>query len=233
MTEIRNILACDTSTSTLHIALKCEEGFEERMIAGGFQHSEDLLQEITYMLERRNLKVADLDLLVCTRGPGSFTSLRIAMSTLKGFSLAKNIPLVSVPTLEAIAGAYMIPDVLTLAVLDAKKKRYYLGLYRNGMKEGENIDGNVEDILPLIEKERTLALTGPDAGKFSSQIKEHLPSLNIIMDRISIRPLGSVLIEMGIRQLEKEGPDDIGTGPVYIRRSDAEEALLAKEKNKE
>ena len=76
MAEIRNILACDTSTSTLHIALKCEEGFEERMIAGGFQHSEDLLQEITYMLERRNLKVADLDLLVCTRGPGSFTSLR-------------------------------------------------------------------------------------------------------------------------------------------------------------
>ena len=38
---------------------------------------------------------------------------------------------------------------------------------------------------------------------------------------------------MGIRQLEEEGPDDIGTGPVYIRRSDAEEALLAKEKNKE
>ena len=121
MAEIRNILACDTSTSTLHIALKCEEGFEERMIAGGFQHSEDLLQEITYMLERRKLKVADLDLLVCTRGPGSFTSLRIAMATLKGFSLAKNIPLVSVPTLEAVAGAYMIPDVLTLAVLDKEK----------------------------------------------------------------------------------------------------------------
>ena len=38
---------------------------------------------------------------------------------------------------------------------------------------------------------------------------------------------------MGIRQLEKEGPDDIGEGPVYIRRSDAEEALLRKMEEKE
>ena len=155
------------------------------------------------------------------------------MSTFKGFALAREIPLVSVPTLEAIARSYTVPDMLTLAVLDAKKKRYYLGLYRNGEKIGENIDGNAEDILPCIEKEEAIVLTGPDAVKFSSQIRTCLPSLRLITDNIMIRPLGRVLIEMGIRQFEEAGPDDIGTGPVYIRRSDAEEALLAKEKNRQ
>ena len=58
---------------------------------------EDVIDRI---LTSHGLGTGDLDLLVCTRGPGSFTSLRIAMATLKGIALAGGIPLVSVPTLQ-------------------------------------------------------------------------------------------------------------------------------------
>ncbi len=230
--EIKNILACDTSTSTLHLALVTEEGCEERMIKGGFQHSEDLLAEILSILKRRNLEIKDIDLLVCTRGPGSFTSLRISFATFKGFSSALGIPMVSVPTLEAIALAYSFPSVASLSVIDAKKKRYYLGLYKDGKKLCDDIDGNFENIQKVVEREERLIVTGPDAEAFSKQITSALPSLPLIVDTEE-RPLGLIIAKMGIKQFEETGSDDIGQGPVYIRRSDAEEALLAKKMESE
>lgn len=224
-----NILACDTSTSTLHLALATKRGMDEIMIED-FQHSEGLLDEILKMLKERGLEIKDLDLLVCTRGPGSFTSLRIAMSTFKGFSLACSIPLVSIPTLKAISKTYSIEDVATLAVIDAKKKRYYLGLYRNGEALIEDVDGNIEDILSSLEKEDVIAITGPDSLVFGERLKEAMPEKKIIIDTEVPRPLGHILVELGLEQFKEVGADDIGQGPVYIRRSDAEEALLAKQK---
>ena len=82
-----NVLSCDTSTSTLQLALESAKGLEEVMLTD-FQHSEGLLGGIDRILTSHGLGTEDLDLLVCTRGPGSFTSLRIAMATLKGIALA-------------------------------------------------------------------------------------------------------------------------------------------------
>ena len=126
-----NVLSCDTSTSTLQLALESAKGLEEVMLTD-FQHSEGLLGEIDRILTSHGLGTGDLDLLVCTRGPGSFTSLRIAMATLKGIALAGGIPLVSVPTLQVMASCFHIEGLATVVAIDAKKRRYYLGLYRDG-----------------------------------------------------------------------------------------------------
>ena len=93
------VLAVDTSTAILHIALLNDDKLDVRMIKKDGQHSEELLSEIKSILSESNISFKDLNLLVATRGPGSFTSLRIGFSTLKGISLALGIPLVSVPTL--------------------------------------------------------------------------------------------------------------------------------------
>ena len=112
--------------------------------------------------------------------------------------------------------------------MDAKKKRYYLGAYRDGNTLCE-IDGNAEDLLKYLEGCDSVTLTGVDANMFSSGLSALLPpSVKINLDPQCYRPLGGVLIQMGIEQLQLQGPDDIGQGPVYIRRSDAEEALLKK-----
>ncbi len=100
-----NVLACDTATAVMHLALvRFEEDkpvFYETSATtlGGNKHSELIIPRILELCERCNIDLKDLDLLVCTNGPpGSFTGLRIAMSTLKGISLATGKPLVSVPT---------------------------------------------------------------------------------------------------------------------------------------
>ena len=222
------VLAVDTSTSVLHIALLCEDNLDVRMIKADGQHSEELLTEIKKILNDSNLTFEDLDLLVSTRGPGSFTSLRIGFSTLKGISLALNKPLVSVPTLKAISEAIQNSNDIVISVLDAKKKRYYIGLYKEGKTIAE-IDGNAEDILDYVKDEDILVITGPDATTFSSKLGKLLnQDVKIVVDDQCYRPLGGVLIKLGLDQYNSIGEDDIGQGPVYIRRSDAEEALLKK-----
>ncbi len=184
------------------------------------------LTEIKKILKDSNTSFDELDLLVSTRGPGSFTSLRIGFSTLKGISLALDKPLVSVPTLKAISEAIPNTSDITISVIDAKKKRYYIGLYKDGKALAE-LDGNAEDILSLIKDEKTLIVTGPDSTAFANKLSPLLSSnVSLIIDDQCYRPLGGVLIKLGIDQYNSIGEDDIGQGPVYIRRSDAEEALL-------
>ena len=222
------VLAVDTSTSVLHIALLCEDNLDVRMIKADGQHSEELLTEIKKILKDSNCKFDDLDLLVSTRGPGSFTSLRIGFSTLKGISLALDKPLVSVPTLKAISEAIPNTSDITISVIDAKKKRYYLGIYKDGKSLAE-IDGNAEDILHFLKDAKTVVVTGPDATAFANKLALILdPNITLTIDDQCYRPLGGVLIKLGIDQYNTIGEDDIGQGPVYIRRSDAEEALLKK-----
>ena len=199
------ILACDTSTATLHLALvKDDAVIEERMILS-FQHSEGLLEQIDDIL-----------------------------STMKAFSLALDRPLVSVATLQAIAQACTPAEGLpVIPVIDAKKRRYYIGLYRNGKAIVSDIDGDVADIIGSIRKEKRIVVTGPDAAAFASRLSQALPSVEIGVDDDVPRPLGAVIARMAAMQLEKSGQDDIGQGPVYIRRSDAEEALLEKRRKEE
>ncbi len=223
-----NVLSVDTSTNTLHLGLRSEKGFEERMLELPMQHSEKLLSEIREMCSRQDLKLPDLDLLVCTRGPGAFTSLRIGMSCLKGIAGATGKPLVSVPTLKALARASGANDGAILTVIDARKKRYYLGLYdTDGNALMDDIDGNAENLVDALSKYTSIHVTGPDSKVFAEKLRPLLrEDQKLTVDRIQTRPLGLLLVDMGMEQFNSVGADDIGQGPVYIRRSDAEEALL-------
>lgn len=225
-----NILSLDTSTSTISLALKTDTTYEERLIENALSPSEDLLLEIKSMLKRINLELKDLNLLVCTKGPGSFTGLRIALSTLKGISLGASIPLVSIPTLDCFVKAVdnLYPDSV-LAVIDAKKKRFYFSLWEGGEKVIVDKDESAELILEELKKrnKRTL-ITGPDAKVLYEKLLALDSSLPLVLDTLSPRNISKVLINSAIERLETHGPDDIGEGPVYIRRSDAEEMLIQK-----
>ncbi len=225
-----NILSADTSTSILSLALKTDKSYEERQVSGGFSPSENLMSEIKTMLKRAELELKDLDLLICTKGPGSFTGLRITLSLFKGIALALDIPLVSVPTLEAIERTVekLYPGYV-LSLIDAKKMRYYYRLTKDGEVIISDRDEKTEEI---IEKAKTLGenvlFTGPDALSFYNKAQEYSPSPLFILDSDSPRNLSKALIELGCKIYAEKGGDDIGEGPVYIRRSDAEEMLLKK-----
>ena len=200
---------------------------EERVIIAENKHSQILLKEVKSMLENQNISSSDLDLLACTRGPGGFTSLRIGMSFLKGLSMGLDIPLVSVLTSKVLYEAVKDFNYPTLTCIDAKKKRFYLAFYNNGETVIEDIDANIVNIKDVLNKYDTVLLTGPDAQLVAKDCNEL--TCKIIVDT-KTRALGRDLINLAVKQYKEVGRDEIGTGPLYIRVSDAELSLRERQK---
>ena len=226
------ILAADTSSQALSVALKTDSFFEERTSAGrSVQHSERLVPTITELCKDAGITTKDIEVLACTRGPGSFTGLRIGMSALKGMAYALDKPLVSVSTMEVLANAVPCFDGAVVTVMDAKKQRWYLAAFEKKSEDAAkrimpDTDGTQADLLTVLEPYEKVLVTGPDAQLFSPILKSvYGTSKLIITDSAPNKAVSVSLIDCALRKLEKDGPDDIGQGPVYLRKSDAEIAL--------
>ena len=103
------ILAIDTSGKICSASVM-EEGKILKTISNESEreHSQTLMPTIKKLLDELNLTIDDIDLLSCSRGPGSFTGIRVGMATIKALSDAKNIPIAGVDTLKALAYSTMI-----------------------------------------------------------------------------------------------------------------------------
>jgi tRNA threonylcarbamoyladenosine biosynthesis protein TsaB len=93
-------------------------------------HSERLMAAIDQLLSDAGWTARDLEGLAVTVGPGSFTGLRVGLSTVKGLALALAIPVAAVPTLDAMAAMLPYAALPVCPVLDARKREVYASLYR-------------------------------------------------------------------------------------------------------
>ncbi|MBI3013849.1 MAG: tRNA (adenosine(37)-N6)-threonylcarbamoyltransferase complex dimerization subunit type 1 TsaB [Candidatus Tectomicrobia bacterium] len=131
-------MSVDTSTLQGSVAL-AQDGrvVSERRVGSSSSHARTLLTIIDGVLTSQSLKPRDLGALVATAGPGSFTGLRIGISTVKGLAYGLGIPAVGVPTLDAMASRMDHPDLQLCPLLDARKSEVYCGFYRC---QGERIE---------------------------------------------------------------------------------------------
>lgn len=126
------VLGLDSATLVAGVAVVDEK----RVIMEGFLqtrrvHSERLLPLLDTWLREAELKLEHLDGIAVTSGPGSFTGLRIGISTAKGLAQVLGIPLVGVPTLDALALNLAGSAGLVCPILDARKGEIYTALYRS------------------------------------------------------------------------------------------------------
>ena len=130
------VLAIESSAVTASVAIMTEDTLiAEYTINYKKTHSQTLLPMIDEICRMTETDVSDIDIVAVSDGPGSFTGLRIGAATGKGIALAKNKPMVAVPTLEAMAYNLIGDDRLICPVMDARRKHLYTGLYRfNGGK---------------------------------------------------------------------------------------------------
>ena len=163
------ILAIDTSGKVCSVAVT-EDGkvLKEVSINSEKEHSQTLMPKIKEILEDLKLKLDDINLLSCSRGPGSFTGIRVGMATIKAFSDAKNIPIAGVDTLKALAYSTIIKkgkgDCKILSMIDAKNENVYFAVYRvhNGnLSLYKNAEvRNVTDVVEYIDFETPLYIVG-------------------------------------------------------------------------
>ena len=129
------ILGLDTSTRAGSVAI-VEAGRirAELNLAGPLDHSERLLPSVDFLLGRLGLAPTDLDAVAVTRGPGSFTGVRVGLATAAGLARAAGIPAVGVPTLEALAHAVPSPGPgrWICPCIDAGRREIYAAAFEAG-----------------------------------------------------------------------------------------------------
>ena len=125
------VLAVETSSLAGGVALLDGERLvAEYLLDVSVTHSERLMAAVERVLADARWTPRDLAGLAVAVGPGSFTGLRIAVSTVKGLALALEAPIAAVPTLDAMAAALPWAALPVCPVLDARKNEVYASLYR-------------------------------------------------------------------------------------------------------
>lgn len=129
------ILAVETATGCGSVALT--EGHLDRgkvlaefTVQPDVKHSRRLLGLVAAMMEAVNVPWSALDGVAVSQGPGSFTGLRIGLAAGKGIAMAASVPLIGVPTLDALAMHCPPMDTPLCCVLDARKQQVYAAFYR-------------------------------------------------------------------------------------------------------
>jgi tRNA threonylcarbamoyladenosine biosynthesis protein TsaB len=227
-----NILALDTSDSVISAALSFGGGTGHIEVDSGARHSELLMEIIDGLFKTASMKPEDLELVACMKGPGSFTGLRIGFATAKGLSLALGIPLAAVPTLDCMAHNLSAWPGIVLAVMDAKKDCFFAAFYRSGKLLSGYLDASPAMILGELKAlslspGEPLAITGPGAPLLLEKLenleefKKTRSSPLFFRDAAFRRGRSLELLEI-TRQYNIIRDDDLYSGPLYLRKSDAE-----------
>ncbi|MFW5688042.1 MAG: tRNA (adenosine(37)-N6)-threonylcarbamoyltransferase complex dimerization subunit type 1 TsaB [Spirochaetota bacterium] len=240
-----NHLAIDTATEVLSIALEVGSQPSRRFVRvrdAGLRHTTSLMPLVDSLLGEAGLTPRELELVSCTRGPGSFTGLRIGMATAKGIASAldaRRPPIVSVPTLDVMAAALVAPGALVLPVIDGKKGRFYGAAYANGSRLTPDLDLAPSELADAALRARrdsddgrgvdaplSLVVTGPHATAFCERIDAEraggIAGYSLSVDPRARAGWASVLLDLAEKRRERFGLDLPGEGPEYVRGSDAE-----------
>ena len=133
----------------------------------GFSHAEKLHQFISDVINQANITFSNLKAIAVSKGPGSYTGLRIGVSAAKGLCFALDIPLISVNTLQSLAESVIISEGYKIPMLDARRMEVYSAVYdeQNNLKEDVTATIISEDsFLNFLEK-NTVYFFGDGADK--------------------------------------------------------------------
>ena len=221
-------LAMECATETVGMALLSgEEILAELYLGPGRHHAEVLLPALEKLLLLSGIPMEKIDLLACTTGPGSFTGVRMGVSTVKGLALATGKPIVGVSTLETLTmNAFPAPGLIC-ALLDARRDQVYAGLYRMGPDGFPEIvtPDRLTDIAQLIRdlSADEVDWIGDGAVRYRDRIFEsraaRYPSAGSVRHRLKASAVGLIGIH---RYSQGRGEDPVTFSPAYLRFSEAE-----------
>lgn len=222
------ILSIDTSSKICAVAvLENNTLLKEYTQDNGLTHSETLMPIIKNTLSSINLTLNDIDLIICDKGPGSFTGIRIGVATAKAFSDSLNIKSIGISSLEALA--YNVKDDgVICSLIDAKNDTAYIGVFEKIQDKyilRRNFSAeNIYDILKEFnDVEYDITFVGDGAITYKDKILDVLPKSKFIpKNDLSAFNLGLA----GLNHFNENDLADIL--PLYLRKPQAERALELK-----
>ena len=169
------ILSIETSTSICSVAI--HERGELRAVSEIKEpgaHAEKLLDLVDAAMKQAELRMSDLDAVAVSQGPGSYTGLRIGVSTAKGIAYGLEIPLIGINTLQAMAASQLVNHgEFVVAVLDARRKEVYTQTFGDSLQELSPIEAVVleEGVFASILDKGRVYFVGDGVEKVKEEVK--------------------------------------------------------------
>lgn len=223
-----SILAIDTATQVSSAAIAAPEKLlAELTMQAKLTHSETLMPHIEQVLKMASVPKEQLDAIVVSIGPGSFTGLRIGLAAAKAMSYALDIPLVGVSTLRALAYHYPVAGVRIVCLLDAQKGNAYVETYRWEQGHLRTVDevkvAKTADIIEWCGRMKEPAVLLGDVVQKKIAGKMELPEGVSAAPAHLLMPRAACVAMLGLDELASGHADNVmALEPVYIRRSEAE-----------
>jgi tRNA threonylcarbamoyladenosine biosynthesis protein TsaB len=232
------VLAVDTSSAVATAAVMDDTGLlGEYLLNSGKTHSQRLMPMISDLLAGLDMKPADIDLFAASCGPGSFTGLRIGITTVKAMAYSLKKPVIAVPTLDALAANISCFSGLVCPMMDARNRQVYTAVYDNTTGGMRNLTGYlgipVEELLSLIENKITemqggssfykVAFLGDAANKYREFLCSKLGEKCAFAPESQMLQRASSVAQLALKMAnEGKAVSSFDMLPYYLRKSQAE-----------
>jgi tRNA threonylcarbamoyladenosine biosynthesis protein TsaB len=219
------ILCIDTSSSAGSVVLVCEEGVLGELYVDSLQtHSARLLSGIDTVLKSASLTISDVDGFAVISGPGSFTGIRIGLTTVKGLAEALGKPALPITAFEAWVEKHRDLQGILVPLIPARRGEVYTCVYeRQGSVLRVLSDGMVGEVASVISQisEAEVSFIGYGASQYREIIEGRgRGRWNIfVTDHFLGQPMARIAVQRATR---KEFCTSQGLGAFYLRQSDAE-----------
>ena len=218
------LLAVDTSTAQVGLAV-----FDGAQVLGETtwrskqHHTVELAPAVAELLRRSAISMGDVRAIGVAIGPGSFTSLRVGLSLVKGLALACELPLIGIPTLDIYAAAQPASKLPLLTAIQAGRSKLAAGWYKS-KKHGWQAQGTARVVASesLIYEIKSPTLV---CGEFTAEERQRLKKDHINVKLVS--PAGSVrrpsiLAELAWTRWQKgEVDEEASLAPIYLHTTEA------------
>ena len=214
------VLAFDTSTEALSVALRTERGTSERGLSTARGHAEQILSLIDAVLGEAGVRLAQLDGIAAGVGPGSFTGVRISVSVAQGLGFGAGLPVAPVTSLEALAFPAIESGAdRVIACLDARMGEIYWGCFAADPVRGVRALGSLQ-----VAAANRVRL--PSAGRYRGVGQGFtaypelaaLPGVEVDAHAMAMLPNAADMARLGaLRLAAGEGVDPADLKPEYVR----------------
>ncbi|MGE5626934.1 MAG: tRNA (adenosine(37)-N6)-threonylcarbamoyltransferase complex dimerization subunit type 1 TsaB [Solirubrobacterales bacterium] len=230
------ILSVDTATESAACAV-----LEDSKLLGEIifnykkQHSVILMEIIDSLLKNLKLDIKDMDGFVVSKGPGSFTGLRIGAAAVKGLSQGTGKPFVGISTLDSLAYNMAFTSGIICPILDALRGNVYTALYRfegrDLVMEGDYLVLPIEELIQILnKKDEPVCFVGDGVPLFMDLLIEKIKNPSFAPLNLNIARASS-LGELGLLKLKNNISEDMSFAPFYLRSSQAEREYEKKHGN--
>jgi tRNA threonylcarbamoyladenosine biosynthesis protein TsaB len=212
------LLAVDTSTPQIGLALyDGAQVLAESLWTSKARHTVELAPAVAEMLAHTSAKIDEVRALAVAIGPGSFTSLRVGLSFVKGLAFARSLPTVGVNTLDVVAASQPGTRLPLACLLPAGRGRLALGWYRVKNNEWQAMGGPVivtaEALAASVERDSVIC---GDLTASERQILKKNEHIRLVSPALSVRR-PAILAELAYTRWQAGRVDDVSTlAPLYL-----------------